>query len=491
MCAGSKAPAKAPQKPDGQGDKQFLSGLETPVQFVSGVGPRRARQLDRVGIQTLENLLYHLPRRYLDRSLIVPIAELDLSDREVTVVGRVITFRIVGGGTRASRLELELADDTGVVRGVWFRGLKYWQNAFERGQTIAFSGKAQLYRERLQMAHPAVDFLDENEGLGLKAKTGTIISLYPSTEALSRAGLDSRGFRRIMAEGITLARGKIPEILPPDLIEKQRLPGREEALNWVHFPDNLDKKDRALARLKYEELFAIQITLALRQQRRKSRQIGIAFPHPGALTKTALKQFPFALTQGQLKVLTDVREDMESAHPMNRLLQGDVGSGKTAVAMIALTMAVEGGYQGAFMAPTEVLAEQHYRTLGSFFEALGVEATLLIGGLPAARRQERLKAIAEGDARIVIGTHALIQEDVDFGRLGLVIIDEQHRFGVAQRLKLRRKGVTPDVLVLTATPIPRSLALTLYGDLDVSLLKERPGHRQPITTRAGRRERFF
>lgn len=463
--------------------------MDTPVQYVPGVGPRRARQLERVGVQTLGDLLYYLPRGYLDRSLIVRIADLDLSDRLVTVVGKVATFRIVGGGPVSRRFELELVDDTGVLRGVWFQGLHYWSKAFQRGQSVAFSGKVQLFRDRLQMVHPAVDFLDENESLGLKAKTreslttGTIISLYSSNEALAKIGLDSRGIRRIMAEGISLAKGRIPEILPPQLQKKHGLLDREKTLHRVHFPENMEQKEQAWKRLRYEELFSVQLTLALRQWQRKTRSKGIRFPHPGPLTKAAVKKFPFQLTKGQLAVLTDIRRDMESEYPMNRLLQGDVGSGKTAVAMIALTMAVEGGYQGALMVPTEVLAEQHYRTLSAFFNELDVRVSLLIGGLPAGVRKERLAGIADGSIQIVVGTHALIQEGVNFAKLGLAIIDEQHRFGVAQRLKLRRKGQTPDVLVLTATPIPRSLALTYYGDLDVSILKERPGNRKPIVTR--------
>ncbi len=459
--------------------------LDTPVQFVPGVGPRRARELERVGVHTLEDLLYYLPRRWLDRSLIVSIGELSLSDQEVTVVGKVAAFRTLNRGFGSRRFELELTDNTGVLRGVWFQGLHYWSKAFQRGQMVAFSGKVQLFRDHLQMVHPAVDFLDESESLGLRAKTGTIISLYSSNETLRRVGLDSRGIRRIIAAALERARGKIPEILPRILLERYDLPGREETLRQVHFPASMEAKERAMRRLRYEELFSVQLTLALRQYQRKHSRRGIRFPHPvpGGLTSRAVKRLPFQLTQGQLSVLTAIREDMESESPMNRLLQGDVGSGKTVVAMIALAMAVEGGYQGALMVPTEVLAEQHYRTLRNFFHPLGVRTKLLIGGLPAALKKEAQRAVAAGEVNIVVGTHALIQEGVEFKRLGLAIIDEQHRFGVAQRLQLRRKGQSPDVLVLTATPIPRSLALTLYGDLDVSLLKERPGHRKPITTR--------
>jgi len=459
--------------------------LETPVQFVPGVGPYRSRQLERLGVQTLGDLLYYLPRRYLDRSLIVPVAKLDLSDREFTVVGEVAAFKIVGGGTKRRRFELDLVDASGGLRIVWFQGIQYWSKAFKRGQAIAVSGKTQHYRERLQMTHPAVDFLDENESLGLKAKTGTIISLYSSNAALRAIGLDSRGFRRIMAEGIKLSAGHVPDFLPEELRSKYNLLSRADTLKMVHFPEKMDQKEEALKRLRYEELFSVQLTLARRQYLRKAKQQGIKFPHPepGALTSRAVKHLPFKLTKGQLSVLTDIREDMESQYPMNRLLQGDVGSGKTAVAMMALAMAVEGGYQGALMAPTEVLAEQHSRTLGVFFKELGISTELLIGGLKTTERKRRLKAIVSGEVDIIIGTHALIQEGVDFAKLGLAIIDEQHRFGVAQRLKLRKKGTTPDVLVMTATPIPRSLALTLYGDLDVSILLEKPGSIKPITTR--------
>ncbi|RJP78267.1 MAG: ATP-dependent DNA helicase RecG [Candidatus Zixiibacteriota bacterium] len=458
---------------------------DTPVQYVPGVGPQRGRQLERINVRTLEDLLYYLPRRYLDRSLIVPVRALTLSDREVTVVGKVSTFKTIGGGPLSRRFEVEIADGTGFLRGVFFQGLHWWSKAFQRGQTVAFSGKVSLYRDRIQMVHPAVDFLDEEERRGMTARTGTIISLYSSNDALARAGLDSRGLRKIMAAAVNLARGKIPEILPPELRDTYGLPEREEALVQAHFPQKEKDWKLALRRLKYEEVFLLQLSLALRQHRRKTREQGIAFPHPqpGGLTARAARHFPFELTRGQRGVLTEIRQDMESPFPMNRLLQGDVGSGKTAVVMAALAMAVEGGYQGAVMVPTEVLAEQHFRTMDPFFAGLGVPVTLLLGGLPAAARRKRLAEIASGHARVVIGTHALIQEGVEFHNLGLAVVDEQHRFGVAQRLELRRKGERPDVLVLTATPIPRSLALTLYGDLDVSLLKERPKQRQPIVTR--------
>ncbi|MFH1863088.1 MAG: ATP-dependent DNA helicase RecG, partial [bacterium] len=459
-------------------------GLDTPVQFVPGVGPHRARLLEQVGVCTVEDLLYYLPRRYLDRSLIVSIGELTLSDLEVTVVGQVRNYSVIGGGPNARRFELDLTDGTGVLRGVWFQGLKYWSRAFQRGQNVAFSGKVQIFRDRLQMMHPAVDFLEESETRSLKAKTGVIISLYSSNDALARVGLDSRGFRRIVADSLTLTKDRIPEILPPAVLSAHSLLKRTEALLRVHFPETMEQAVEALRRLKYEEIFLIQLTLALRQHIRKNRQKGIRFPAPvrGGLTARAVKQFPFELTRGQIAVMKEIRRDLESEYPMNRLLQGDVGAGKTAVAMAATAMAVEGGYQSAIMAPTEVLAEQHFRLIQPFFAVLGAETTLLIGGLRSATRKQRLLDIASGKAQIIIGTHALIQEGVEFHKLGLVIIDEQHRFGVAQRLDLRRKGENPDVLVLTATPIPRSLALTLYGDLDVSLLKERPGMRKPIQT---------
>ncbi len=468
--------------------------METQAQYIPGVGPRRARELEKVGVFTLEGLLYYLPRRYLDRSLVVPIADLELTEREVTVVGKVTSFQVIGGGPNSRRFELNVSDGTGVLCAVWFGGVPFWSKAFERGQTVAFSGKVRLFRDRVQMTHPAVDFLTEDERRDLKGKTGRIISLYSSGDPLTRVGLDSAGFRRLIADSILLAKGKIPETLPPELIRKHDLVRREQALFQVHFPEDFDQVAKALRRLKFEEIFLLQLSLALREHRRKTRDKGIAFPHPGTLTRQALKQFPFELTKGQLQVLTDIRQDMEAEYPMNRLLQGDVGAGKTAVVMIALAIAVEGGYQGAVMAPTEVLAEQHFRTMETFFDKLGIRTTLLLGGLTAAVRRSRLEEIASGKAQVVIGTHALIQEGVEFHKLGLVVIDEQHRFGVAQRLGLRRKGKTPDVLVLTATPIPRSLALTMYGDLDVSLLKERPHNRKPIQTKiygGKRREELF
>lgn len=496
MYADNNIPAPAKTPPVKSAEAPRWGEMDTEVQFVPGVGPNRGRQLERVGIRTVEDLLYYLPRRYLDRSLIMKIQDLDLSDREVTVVGRVTSFKFIGGGPNSRRFELVMVDGTGMLTAVWFQGLNYWTKAFERGQIVAFSGKVGLYRERVQMVHPAVDFLDEIETRSLKAKTGTIISLYSSDDGLTKVGLDSRGFRRIMADALTLVQGKIPEILPAEILKKHQLTARELALYRIHFPEDLYFADAARRRLKYEESFLIQLTLALRQHRRRNRAIGVRFPHPGkgGLTAKAVKLFPFELTQGQKDVLREIRLDMESPHPMNRLLQGDVGAGKTAIAMLAICMALEGSYQGAIMAPTEVLAEQHFRTMQPFYEKLGIKTAMLIGGLQTSLRKERLAQIKSGQARVIIGTHALIQEGVDFARLGLVIIDEQHRFGVAQRLELRLKGAKPDVLVMTATPIPRSLALTIYGDLDVSILNERPSQRRPIVTRildGKRREELY
>lgn len=485
MCADNNIPVPAKTPPVKGAEAPRWGKMDTEVQFVPGVGPNRGRQLERIGIRTVEDLLYYLPRRYLDRSLIMKIQDLDLSDREVTVVGRVTSFKFIGGGPNSRRFELVMVDGTGMLTAVWFQGLSYWAKAFERGQIVAFSGKPQVYRDRLQIVHPAVDFLDEIETNSLKAKTGTIISLYSSDDGLTKVGLDSRGFRRIMADALTLVQDKIPEILPAEFLKKHQLTARGLALHRIHFPEDLYFADAARRRLKYEESFLIQLTLALRQHRRQHRDIGVRFPHPakGGLTAKAVKQFPFQLTQGQKDVLREIRLDMESPHPMNRLLQGDVGAGKTAIAMVAICMAMEGGYQGAIMAPTEVLAEQHFRTMQPFYEKLGVKTMMLIGGLQSSLRKERLADIKSGRAKVIIGTHALIQEGVEFAKLGLVIIDEQHRFGVAQRLELRLKGEKPDVLVMTATPIPRSLALTIYGDLDVSILNERPSQRRPIVTR--------
>ena len=451
--------------------------LDTSVQYVKGIGPKRAELLKRAGIEVVEDLLTTFPRRYLDRSHVTSIRSLKSGD-EVTVVGRVYSCETRRG--RSQRFIVIVGDGSGFLHCVWFRGLQYIAKAFQEGDTVAFSGKVTLYRG-LQLVHPEYDKLSE-EGESDPLHSGGIIPLYPSTEYLSRIGLDGRGFRRIIREALNALDGAIPETLSDVLIQEQKLVSRMRALEDVHFAKEQEALRRARHRLKFEELFFIQLFLAMERHNRKAESKGIAFQNKEKLTRKFAETLPFELTSAQKKVITEIRNDMISPRLMNRLLQGDVGSGKTVVAMFAMLLAVENGYQVALMAPTEILAEQHFLTVHKWLEDLDVKVTLLKGSQKTAERKDKLQALVDGSVDIVIGTHALVQEKVAFQKLGLVIIDEQHRFGVMQRAVLRQKGAHPDTLIMTATPIPRTLALTLYGDLDVSILNELPTGRQPVQT---------
>ena len=451
--------------------------LDSPVQYVKGIGPKRAEVLARAEIRTVEDLLSHYPRRYLDRSNVAHIKDLRPGET-VTVVAQVLSGGVKKG--RTTRFSLVVGDNTGFLECVWFRGGAYLTKAFQAGETVAFSGKVSLYRG-LQLVHPEYDKISE-EGELNPIHTGGIVPLYPSSETLSRAGLDSRGFRRILRGLVDALKSQIHEPLPPDLRERLGLARLDEAVEAIHFPKDWRTLELARERLKFDELFAMQVFLMLQQKKRELEKKGISFKKVGELTRQFIQTLPFELTEAQKRVMHEIRRDMGSAHPMNRLLQGDVGSGKTVVAAIAMLIAVENGYQAAFMAPTEILAEQHFMTVHRWLEALGVRVALLKGGQRSKHRREILSGLESGDVRIAIGTHALVQEGVEFKKLGFVVIDEQHRFGVMQRAVLRRKGLHPDVLVMTATPIPRTLALTLYGDLDVSVIDEMPKGRIPIRT---------
>jgi ATP-dependent DNA helicase RecG len=451
--------------------------LDSPVQYVKGIGPKRAEVLAKAGIRTVEDLLSHYPRRYLDRSNVVRIKDLTPGET-VTVVAQVHQGGVRKG--RTSRFVLVVGDNTGFMECVWFQGGAYLADAFQAGDLVAFSGKVSFYRGP-QLVHPEYDKISE-EGEANPLHTGGIIPLYPSSEPLGRAGLDSRGFRRILRPLLDGLASQLRDPLPNDLRERLAFLPLTESVEAIHFPRDWKSLSRARERLKFDELFALQVFLLLQRKGRESEKKGISFGRVGDLTRRFVQALPFELTEAQKRVLHEIREDMRSVHPMNRLLQGDVGSGKTVVAMVAMLIAVENGYQAALMAPTEILAEQHYLNIHGWLEALGVAVALLKGGQRSAHRRQVLQGMASGSIRIVVGTHALVQEEVAFKALGFVVIDEQHRFGVMQRAMLRKKGLTPDVLVMTATPIPRTLALTLYGDLDVSVMKELPKGRLPVRT---------
>lgn len=436
--------------------------------------------MQNAGVVTIGDLLQYYPRRYLDRSNIVPIGKLR-PEQTATVVGKIVTQGVKKGAR--SRFVVLLSDDSGFLSCVWFAQIPYWQKLFKVGQTLAVSGKIG-YFGGLQIVHPEFDLISdsgedhEDEFL----HTGKIIPLYPSSEALSRVGFDSRGFRRAIRNLFRNLDSPIEDSLPDSIVHQQQLISLDAAFRNIHFPGDFEKLQQAKTRLKFDELFFLEFVLAYRKHKISQQQKGIIFEKVGDRLKTLVDQLPFELTEAQKKVIREIRSDMKKSHPMYRLLQGDVGSGKTIVALVAMLIALENGYQAALMAPTEILAEQHYFTFRSWLEHMAVNVKLLIGGQRKVERETILAAIETGECEIVIGTHALIQEHVNFHRLGLVVIDEQHRFGVAQRQILTEKGENPDVLIMTATPIPRTLSLTVYGDLDVSIIDEMPEGRLPVRT---------
>ncbi|GBD95133.1 ATP-dependent DNA helicase RecG [bacterium BMS3Abin05] len=451
--------------------------LKSSIRYLRGIGEQREVFLEKMGVETVEDLLEIYPRRYLDRRQVVPIRDLR-AGTDATVIGKVTSFRMLPG--RKSRFVLRLYDGTGELNCVWFKGGFYLKNKFQLGEELAVSGKVRLFGG-FQMTHPDTDRIsDFNDSE--KLSTGKILPQYPTTRDLVEAGLDSRGLRRILYRALLDYSSFISENLPEALLRKYNFPGRRGAINAVHFPVSGGQLRAAIQRLKFEELFFMELMLAYRRWSIRKKEKGIAFVRVGKRTRNLVEQLPFQLTETQKRVIREIWTDMKNPAPMNRLLQGDVGSGKTVVALVAMLLAVENGYQAALMAPTEILAEQHYLTFYRMLEHLGVKVALLTGGQKKKQKEETLKALREGKTDMAIGTHALIQGTVAFRKLGLVVIDEQHRFGVLQRAGLRAKGTRPDVLVMTATPIPRTLSLTVYGDLDISILDEKPANRKPVIT---------
>lgn len=451
------------------------NSLQTPVEYLKGVGPRRAESLRRVEIHTLEDLLDFRPRRYLDRSDVRLIRDLN-ADETVTVMGEVVGKELVRFGKR--RLIIRIYDGTGLLEAVWFNQTDIFDRIFQKNQTVALSGKVSRYKY-WQLVHPDFDVISEEKE---QLNTGQLIPIYPSGQELKDAGVSNYAFRRIISQALQKFAEEIPETLPDYLQKRYRLISRREAYRQMHFPESTEKLQQVWRRFKYEELFYLQLLIALRKHFYYSPAVGIPIPVGPAQLEPLIRSLPFSLTGAQMRVLEEIRQDLQGGQPMNRLVQGDVGSGKTVLALLAMQMAIAAGYQTALMAPTEILAQQHFFNIRSLLQNPSLKTALLLGSLPARSKQTVQQRIAGGKVDLVVGTHALIQEAVQFHNLGLAVIDEQHRFGVVQRSELIRKGSTPHVLVMTATPIPRTLALTLYGDLDVSVLDEMPPGRQEIRT---------
>ncbi|MCF8240435.1 MAG: ATP-dependent DNA helicase RecG [Melioribacteraceae bacterium] len=462
------------------------SNLDQPVQYLKSVGPKRAESFRKVGITTIRDLLFYFPTRYLDRSTILTsskVIQYLSSDYagEVTIIGSVIDKEKIRYGKR-QLFKVRMRDSQGFFECVWFQGIKYFTNLFNIGEYFAISAKPVITKYgHLQFVHPDFDKLNDSESQEF-LNTGKIIPHYPLSKELRDVKLGDLSLRRIISSAVEMYVSELGETLPEWFIEKHSIPGIVFSIKNIHFPENSEQLKNAITRFKIEELFYLEILIALRKKRIKAKNLGIKFSVDPGPVKKILAALPFDLTSDQLKVLHEIRVDMESEESMNRLLQGDVGSGKTIVALIAMIIAVSNGFQAALMVPTEILADQHFKTISKLLKNFDYKINLVIGGQKKSDRDKNLKDILS-QSNLIIGTHALFEQTVNFKNLGLVIIDEQHRFGVAQRAGLIMKGKRPDVIIMTATPIPRTMSLTVYGDLDVSTIKEKPQNRKSIKTK--------
>ena len=449
------------------------------IKYLQGVGPQRATMLNKeLEIFSLHDLLYYFPYKYVDRSRLYYIHEIDGNMPYIQLKGQILSFETVGEG-RQRRLVAHFSDGTGVVDLVWFQGIKYLMGKYKAHEEYIVFGKPTVFNGRINIAHPDID----------PAKDLTLSAMglqpyYNTTEKMKRAGLNSHALEKLMSNAFALLQGPLLETLSPKVVEENHLMSLDEAIRNIHFPQNPEKLRRAQYRLKFEELFYVQLNILRYTKDRQRKYRGLVFERVGEVFNTFYSQnLPFQLTGAQKRVIKEIRKDMGSGRQMNRLLQGDVGSGKTLVALMSMLIALDNGFQTCMMAPTEILAAQHYETIKQFLFGMNVRVELLMGSIKGKKREEILKGLLAGEVQILIGTHAVLEDTVGFSSLGMVVIDEQHRFGVAQRAKLWSKNTRPPhVLVMTATPIPRTLAMTLYGDLDVSVIDELPPGRKPIQT---------
>jgi ATP-dependent DNA helicase RecG len=469
--------------------------LAMPIQFVKGVGPKLASLFEKKGIRTIEDALYFLPRCYEDRRNLKKIAEL-MPGRRETGFGEILNSRMAFYATRRKRVfEVLVGDDSGVMTLKWFHGYgHYFKQRFKKGTRVIFSGEVTSFNQRKEIHHPDIDVVEgdiEQDYLNFRR----IVPTYSETE-----GLHQRTLRRLMKRILDEYTDGLSSPVPKEILQRQRLIDFREAFLRVHFPPDGESLEELNAqrsdghrRIIFDEFFFLELGLAMKKKGMAVAS-GISFHPEGRLAQGLMDLLSFRLTRAQERVFLEIRGDMSSPHPMNRLIQGDVGSGKTVVALLACLDAIECGYQAALMVPTEVLAEQHYLTLRDWMEPLGVKTVLLTSTVKGEEREGLYERLQTGAAQVIIGTHALIQGNVEFQRLGLAVIDEQHKFGVVQRALLKKKGENPDILVMTATPIPRTLAMTVYGDLDVSVIDEVPGGRMPVKTRVvpeSARERVY
>lgn len=450
------------------------------IKFLQGVGPQRAAILEKeLGIRSFKDLLYYFPYKYVDRSRLYLVREIDGNMPYIQLRGRILSFETFGEG-RQRRLVGHFTDGTGVVDLVWFQGLKYVEGRFKANEEYIVFGKPTVFNGRINVAHPDIDPADS-----LKLSEMGLEPYYNTTEKMKRHNLHSHAVEKLMKNLFHVLRGEtLDETLSPSIVAACHLMPLSEALYNIHFPRNPELLRKARYRLKFEELFYVQLNILRYTKERRNKFRGLVFSKVGDIFNTFYsRNLPFELTGAQKRVIKEMRRDMRDGRQMNRLLQGDVGSGKTLVALMVMLIALDNGYQACMMAPTEILAAQHYETLTRFLDGMDVRVELLTGSVKGKRREDILRGLLTGDVHILVGTHAVIEDTVGFSSLGLVVIDEQHRFGVAQRAKLWAKSSTPPhVLVMTATPIPRTLAMTLYGDLDVSVIDELPPGRKPVRT---------
>lgn len=449
------------------------------IKYLAGVGPQRASLMNKeLNIFSLQDLLYYFPYKYVDRSKVYQIREIDGNMPYIQLKGRILSFETIGEG-RQRRLIAHFSDGTGVVDLVWFQGIKFIVGKYKVQQEYIVFGKPTVFNGRINLAHPDVDPVSE-----LVISSMGMQPYYNTTEKMKRGFLNSRAIEKMMATVMQQLQEPLVETLSPGIVSAYHLMSLTEALRNIHFPQSPELLRKAQYRLKFEELFYVQLNILRYSKDRQRKYRGYVFENVGAVFHTFYeKNLPFELTGAQKRVLKEIRQDVGCGKQMNRLLQGDVGSGKTLVALMSMLLALDNGYQACMMAPTEILANQHFETIKEMLYGMNLRVELLTGRVKGKKREEILSALLTGDIHILIGTHAVIEDSVRFSSLGLVVIDEQHRFGVAQRARLWKKNERPPhILVMTATPIPRTLAMTLYGDLDVSVIDELPPGRKPIST---------
>lgn len=455
--------------------------LDQEIMFLPGVGPKRAELLDKeLGIKTFRDLIYYYPYKYIDRTKFYKIAEIHTQMPYIQVKGEIISLETIGAAPK-QRLVAKFRDDTGTMELLWFRGIKYQKETLKINTGYTIFGKPSEFNGRMNVVHPEM----EPEGSRQLKPSGIFQGYYITSENMKKKFINSKVINKLELILLEKVKGKINETLPASLIKKLKLASLEEALSNIHKPENTYELKKARFRLKFEELFFIQLKILSLKLLRDNKFKGFRFSKIGYNFNTFYHNYlPFELTNAQKKVVREIRKDVGGTHQMNRLLQGDVGSGKTLVALMSMLIAIDNEFQASLMAPTEILAQQHYNSISALLSGMNIEIGLLTGSTKASERQAIHEKLQSGEMHILIGTHALIEDTVQFKHLGLVVIDEQHRFGVAQRAKLWKKNrfTPPHVLVMTATPIPRTLAMTVYGDLDVSIIDELPPGRKPVQT---------